>query len=205
MAESKVSVTEGSGKNFHTFDRTVSSVLVQDQFTVPGEYPYASYVVFGAGISIATANDHVLQIMAGSSNHVRIRRIRVEQFANATTAAATSMSLYRLTTAGTGGTSVTPARHDLGDAVAGATAMTLPTVKGTEAASDTLRWAMLWRQAVATTGAQFDDYFEWTQMPGQKPIIIPAGTSNGVAIKTNAAVAGATVIVTVEFTETPYL
>lgn len=204
MAESSINVTEGSGKRLHTYDRTISSVLVQDQFTLPAEYPYASYVVTARGVSIATAADHVLQIMAGSSNPVRIRRIRLEQDQNATTATATVFDILRLTTAGSGGTSITPAKFDTADAAAGATAQTLPSSKGTES-TVLISLNMALRQTVATAGAQYDDLYEWTQLPGQKPIIIPAGTSNGLAIKTISGRAGATMVVTVEFVETSYV
>jgi hypothetical protein len=155
-------------------------------------------------VSLATVNDHLLQIMAGSSNYVRIRRIHIEQANNATAAAFGVIEIWRLTTAGTGGTAVTPAKFDTGDAAAGATAMTLPTAKGTEGTL-LFRPVMLWRQAVSATTAQYDDVFEWTQHPGQKPIIIPAGTSNGIAIKSTTATASATVSMWVEFVETPWL
>ena len=204
MAESSVNVTEGSGKRLHTWDRTISSVLVQDQFTVPGEYPLPGYIVNPtASISVATANDHVLQLMAGSSLRVRIRRIRFEQSGNATTAAALPVSIYRLTTAGTGGTSVTPRPLDPADAAAGATAMTLPTAKGTEGVM-LLRTIVLMRQGLATAGSTADDVWIWEQHPGEPPIIIAAGTSNGIAIKSEGAVAGATCIPAIEFVETSF-
>jgi hypothetical protein len=142
--------------------------------------------------------------MAGSSNYVRIRRIAIEQSGSATTATGLTLSILRLTTAGTGGTSVTPAKLDNGDAAAGATAMTLPTAKGTES-TELIRTVLAMRQAFATAGTQYDDYFEWVQQPGQKPIIIPAGTSNGIAIKNTAAVAGASLICRIEFVETAWL
>lgn len=203
MSQSSINLTEGSGKRIHTFDQTIASTLVQDQFVIPGEYPIASYNAIAAGISIATINDHQLQIMAGSTNHVRIRRITIEQSGNATTASVLSIIVVRLTTAGTGGSSVTPARYDNGDAASGATAMTLPSSKGTES-TELQRTALLMRQTVATAGAQYDDKYEWVQSANVKPIIIPAGTSNGIAIKNLAAVAAATVTINVEFVEVPY-
>jgi len=204
VAESSVNVTEGSGKRLHTYDRTISSVLIQDQFTLPAEYPYASYVVDSNFTSVATTSAHVLQIMAGASLNVRLRRLRIEQVASATTVAALSFEIMRLTTAGTGGTAITPAKFDTADAASGATAMTLPTAKGTE--STTLfRTVLIMRQATAATATQPEEMFEWTQHPGTKPIIIPAGTANGIAVKIGTGVAAATVIVTAEFVETAFV
>lgn len=204
MAESSVNVTEGSGKRLHTYDRTISATLIQDQFMLPGEYPYASYSIVSGFTSTATTSSHLLQIMAGSSLNVRLRRLRVEQVANATGAALLSFEVMRLTTAGTGGTVITPGKYDTADAAAGATAMTLPTAKGTE--STTLVWAVIiMRQAILTTGTQPEETYEWEQHPGMKPIIIPAGTSNGLAVKIGNGIAAGTVVVTAEIVETAFV
>jgi hypothetical protein len=204
MAEAIVQVTEGVGKKLHTWDRTIGANLIQDEFVLPGEFPYATYSVVAVNISAATINDHTLQIMAGASLPVRIRRITIEQSANATTAALQVYAVLRLTTAGTGGTAVTPRPFDTADAASGATAMTLPTAKGTEGV-ELMRNAIILRQAISATATQLDDMVEWTQKPGQKPIIIPAGTTNGIAIKNLVATAAATMIVNVEFVETNFV
>lgn len=204
MAETNVNVTEGSGKRLHAWDRTISATVVLDQFTLPGEYPYASYVALGAGISTATASDHVLQVMSGASSYLRIRRIRIEQQGNATTAALAVIQVWRLTTAGTGGTTVTPRPFDTGDSAATASAMTLPTAKGTEGTL-IFQFTNLYRQAVSATSAVADDAWEWTQQPNQKPLIVPTGTANGIAIKHVTGVAAATCNVQIEFVETTWL
>lgn len=198
MAEASVAVTAGSGTNLHTNSRTINSTLVHDEFGLPGEFPYACYTVTAVG-SIATANDHVLQIMAGSSLNVKIRRIRLEQSAVAGTAAIGSFDILRLTTAGTGGSSVTPAKLDNADAAAGATAMTVPSAKGTES-TIIASSRMHVRSAVSTTGSA-DDAWEWVQLPNSKPIVIAAGTSNGIAVKSLTAITGASLLVYVEFVE----
>jgi len=205
MAEAFINLTEGSGKKAHGYDRSIGGNTVIDEFTLPGEFPYPSFeAVPLTSTSIATANDHVLQLMAGSSNNVRIRYMRFEQSTNATTAAVGIVEIWRLSSAGTGGTSVTPAKYDTADGAAGATAMTLPSAKGTESVL-LKRFAMVYRQAVAVAQAQVDDAWERYQKPGQKPIIIPAGTSNGIAIKGVTAVAAATVIASIEFVETAFV
>src|ERR1044071_6233690 len=137
MAESLVAVSQGSGKNFHTYNRTIGGNSVEDEVVLIGEQYVPTYVVAaGATISIATAASHVLQIMAGTTNPVFIRRIKIWKSVPATTAALIFFQLLRLTTAGTGGGTITPQQHDsTNDSAAGATAMTLPTVKGTEGAA----------------------------------------------------------------------
>jgi hypothetical protein len=150
MAESLVQVTEGSGKKLHTWQRVIGANSVEDEFVIPGEYPLASYVGQNAGSSIATANDHV-QLMAGAALNVRIRRIRVEQAALATTAVLAAFGVYRLSTAGTGGTAVTPRPLDSADAACGATMASIPGVKGTEGV-ELFRRRMILTQTVATAG-----------------------------------------------------
>ena len=78
MAESIVQVTEGSGKKLHTFNRTIGANSVEDEVVLLGENYLASYMIVAAA-SAATANSHVLQIMAGASLKVRVRRIEVQQ------------------------------------------------------------------------------------------------------------------------------
>lgn len=204
MAEGIVQVTEGSGKKLHTWNRTIGANSVEDEFVLPGEFPYASYFVTPSAASTATLNSHLLQIMAGGSLPVRIRRIVLTQFTNATTAAAMAFHIFRLTTAGTGGTTVTPRPHDTTDAAAGCVGMTLPTVKGTEGVQ-LFDESMLMRQAILATASQNIERWTWEQHPGTKPIIIPAGTTNGIAIKNATAVAGATVQIRVELVETSFV
>lgn len=202
MADSSIAVTAGSGTNIHSSSRSYAGSTKHDQYTLPAEYDLPSYILTGTAVSIAVANDHILAIMAGASLNVRIRRIRIEQASNATTAGFTNFDIYRLTTAGTGGTAVTPAAFDTTD-TAGATGRTLPAVKGTET-TFLLRTTLIMRQAVLTTATQPEEMYEWVQLPNMKPIVIPAGTSNGLALKSSTASAGATVHVTFEFVETSF-
>ena len=203
MAESSVNVTEGSGKRLHTNDRTISAVLVQDQVVIPGEFPYASYIASAANVSAAAAADHVMQLMAGSSLHLRIRRIRVEQYGLITAAAAQQLELWRLTSAGTGGTAVTAAKFNTADAAAGAAGMTLPSAKGTEGTRlDTREFFAV---QTASTAGSLTPYIEWTWGENMGPLIVPAGTANGIAIKCLSARTGLTVSVAIEFVETSFV
>lgn len=202
MAESLVQVTEGAGKKLHTFSRTIGANVVEDEVVVPGEPYLASYVIAPASIAVATANDHLLQIMAGASLLVRIRRIRIQLFTPPAAAGTLGINLLRLTTAGTGGTVVTPQKQDNNDAAAGMTAMTLPTVKGTEGAN-ALRKFGVGMPAAQPVTTQYAD--EWIQLVNQKPITIPVGITNGICLKLVAGnVATATIVVNVDVDESTF-
>lgn len=205
MAESIVQVTEGSGKKLHTWSYTVGANTVEDEITDVGPQPWASYSALGGTVSIATANDHILCLNAGASLKVRILRIHIEQSSNATTAGLGSFSIFRTTTAApTGGTAITPGLYDTSDAASGAAARTLPTAKGTET-TELFRIHMTLRQAISTTGSPADDAaWDWYPLPFSKPLIIPAGTTNGIVIKNNTAQAGAAVDAWIEFVETAF-
>lgn len=204
MAESLVNTTEGSGKKLHTYQRTIGANNVEDEIALIGDQYLATYNASTAGVSAATANDHLIQIMAGSTLHVQIRRILVYQSALATTAAFANLQVLRLTTAGTGGTATTPAVYDPNDAGSGATAMSLPTAKGTEG---TRLWngSVGFTQTVPTAGispALLD--LDFDKNPRLKPIRIAPGTTNGICLKNLTAIAAATVIVDVFFTESNF-
>jgi hypothetical protein len=201
MAESIVQVTEGSGKKLHTWARTIGANTVEDEAVYPAEYPVPTYTVLGGSVIFTTAASHLLQVMAGASLHVRIRRITITQQVMAGAIADQRIQVFRLTTAGTGGTAVTARPFDTGDVAAGASGMTLPTAKGTEGTQLLDRSFILASAAIPTTGNRF----EWIQAPNGKPIIIPAGAANGIAIKNVSGVATATCNIEVEFTETAYL
>lgn len=205
MPESTVQVTTGAGPKLHTWQYTIGANPVEDGFQVAGEYPYPAYTIVAQNVSVATSGDHVLALNAGSSNRVRIRRITIEQSAPATAAGTVRLTIRRTTTAApTGGTALTPAPHDTGDAASGASARTLPTAKGTESTILGTAYLTL-RQAVSATGSPADDApYVWQQLPNSKPLVIPAGTTNGLAIVVGTGAAGATVDVTVELVETSY-
>jgi hypothetical protein len=203
MPVSSVRVTEGSGPYLHTWQRSVSSVNREEQYVQRGEPALPTYTASFENISIATANDHFLQLMSGSSTYTRVNRIVIWQEVAAGTAAVTRLQVIRLTTAGTGGTSVTPRPFDTAD-TANATAMTLPSSKGTEGVL-LIPIVKIIRQAILTTAAQDDFPFVWEASDRGKPIIIPSGTANGIALKTFSARASATVTGFVEFTETAWL
>jgi hypothetical protein len=200
MAESIVNVTEGSGKKLHTFNRTIGANSVEDEVILNGEPYLATYGVSpGALATTATANSHMLQIMAGASLHVYVRWIRVYQMVAAGAFTVAQVQVRRLTTAGTGGTAGAQAAFDSGDAAAGATSMTLPTVKGTETVA-------LWDSTMMVTGAAASGTmalvweFDADRMR-TKAIRIPAGTANGICLKNITAVATATFVISALISE----
>lgn len=202
MAESIVQVApDSSGKKLHTWNYTVGANTVEDEFTVPGEYPYPTYSFVAKGATVATGADHMLQIMAGSSLKVRIRKIEIHQSAVGT-AAAFAVSLLRLTTAGTTGTALTARPYDTSSAAAGATAIINPTVKGTEGVELIERHLPLAAAAPIINAHPTPFYL---QHPYAQPLVIPAGTSNGIAIKsTGGGIPTDTVDILVEFVETAF-
>ncbi len=179
---------------------TENSNSVQDEKFIPGETYLPTYTAVASQVSWATTASHAIQIMAGAALNVRIRRIRVSEHSVPAAISANEMQLVRVTTAGSGGTAITPRPFDTSDAAAGATAQTLPSSKGTEG-------AILWSEDLALgTGTVITQtrIFEWFQVDENKPIIIPAGTTNGLVLKIIAGVASATCNITVEFVETSF-
>lgn len=199
MTASNIQVTQGSGTRLATNSYTEGGVTVHDEKFILGEPYLATYVARANTVSGATSADHLMQLMAGASLNVRIRRIRVRQQAAASAVGATVIEVLRLTTAGTGGTTVTPSKLENADAASGGTAMTLPTAKGTES-------TILWDDGfwAGTAAIPVRDTVEWVQLPSSKPIVIAAGTSNGIAIKITTGLASLSVTVDVEFAETSF-
>lgn len=206
MAEGTIAIAPTGGTFLHTNSYLVGGTTVHDEVTIPGPYPYATYSV-QVTASAATGSDHLLCLNAGTTLKVRVHYIYIRQVVSATSAAAWTFNLLRTTTAApTGGTAITPAPFDTSDAAAGAAGRSLPTVKGTESTVIAVP-TLLARQAIATTGAQADPWWEWRSgLSGGhgKPIIIPAGVANGLVVKTNTASAATTFHVYMEFTETAF-
>lgn len=199
MTRTYVGVDEGADRKLHAIQRTDGADTVYSPYSVEAEPEIATYVIPFAGIAVSTANSHVCQVMAGASLRVGIRRIRLWQVANATGIAKLQFRLFRLTTAGTGGTGLTPALVDPGDSAAGAAAMTLPSSKGTEG-------TMLdhGRHLIHTTATTIglQDYLWDFRGLRTKCLWVAAGTSNGLAVKNIGSDASATYDGWIEIVET---
>jgi hypothetical protein len=204
MGESIVQVTEGSGKKLHTWQRTIGANSVEDEYVLLGENALASYTMTDDARSTATANSHLWQIMAGASLKVRVRRIEIFQSVMATTAALAELRLYRVTTAGTGGGATGFIPLDPSDAASGATGMTLPTVKGTEGNLIAVAKPYMMQTIGASAQLQSPSVVWDFDRPRSKPLIIAAGTTNGIVIKNVTAIAGASLGVLVWIDETSF-
>lgn len=200
MATSYYEITEGSGTKIRTHQRVDSGDTVEEAMVAETEPILATYAICPtAALSTATANSHLLQIMAGASLRVGIRRIIVTQMVASGAATAGQYELRRLTTAGTGGTSITPNPVDPADSASGATAMTLPSSKGTEDVLLDIRAGQL-LATVAVAGRGDVLTYDFTRSR-TKCLWIAAGTSNGIALKNVTAIASGTVHITAEIVE----
>lgn len=201
MAEAFINLTEGSGKKAHAWDRTIGANTVLDEAVFFGEQPLATYTITGAAALLTTAASHTLQIMAGASLNVYLRRIQVYQLVLETAATIVQWDLFRLSSAGTGGTALTPAPLDTTDAAAGCTGMTLPTAKGTET-TKVYSGTSMCIQTVPTGGpgtAPLILDWDFDKMMRGKCPRLAAGATIGFALKqvTGAAAASAIVVATV--------
>jgi hypothetical protein len=188
-------------RKFHTNQRSNGSDTVEQYVQLTGEPYLAAYrAVPSAALALSAANSHILQVMAGSSLRVGIRRIRVEQFDNATSTGLDQWVIHRLTTAGTGGTSITPAPLDPADSACGATVMTLPSAKGTEGTLVDYQLQLIHATAT-TTGLNPVAIFDFTQDSRTKCLWIAAGTSNGICLKNLTSDAAATVRFRIDLVE----
>jgi hypothetical protein len=204
VAESNVNVTEGSGKKLHTWNRTIGANSVEDEYMLLGENALATYTVTIGPTALATANSHLLQIMAGASLKVRIRRIEVWQTAAVTAASFADFQLWRLSTAGTGGGAGNGFGMDPADPAVGATFMSLPTVKGTETTLMARAYPYL-MQTVGASTPEIQPVIVWDfDRQRSKPLIIAAGTTNGIAIKNAAASAAGSVLMFVILDESSF-
>jgi hypothetical protein len=197
---SYIGVTEGTGKQLACSTYTENGQIVFDQKAIPGEPYLPTYSISTATVTVGTtAASHLLEIMAGASLNVRLRHFQIIAYDYPAAVAKSQFGLYRLTTAGTGGTYITPSPFDPAD-TAQSTAMTLPSAKGSEATlllSGRIEW-------VSNTTLTSGYMWEWTQMPNTKPIIIPMGVANGLAFKNIVAVAATSYLFNIEFQETSF-
>lgn len=187
MSDAFVEVTAGSGhKLAHESYTDSNGDTVKDQKARIGLPFLPSYTVSVATpISMATANAHLLQIMAGANNRLTLVYLRVTQVAVATAAAVKEFALFRLTTAGTGGTSITPRATNPASSAAGSTAMTLPSSKGTEGNQLWTDTGLVFSTVPTTGAADALTLVEWDwrgDLRDQAPEVA-AGTSNGLALK----------------------
>lgn len=199
--ESFVNVTEGSGKKLHTYQRVVGANTVEDEFTIPGEPALASYVAtFATAITLNNAAaTQLIQLMAGAALKVLVRRITIYQAGLPAAGVNFILDIFRVTTAPTGGTAVTPSPMDTADAASGATSAYLPGVAGALG----VRVGVATMQLSATAG--LGGKAEWTFPPiGPKSLVIPAGVTNGIVIRNASGANTGSVVAEIVFSEASY-
>ena len=79
MSEGFVQVPESGTKKLHADQKTIGANDVLDEYTLPGETFLATYNMTSDVVLLTTANSHPLQLMAGSTLNLYVRRIRIYQ------------------------------------------------------------------------------------------------------------------------------
>lgn len=186
MAESESNVpfldSNAAARKFRTNQRTSGANTVEEYTSVIAEPPLSTYTISFASTLLSTANSHPLQIMAGASLRVHLRKLVIYQSANAAANTPVVFELRRVTTAGTGGSGIVAAPMDTADPVAGAAAMVLPSSKGTEGVlvGGRHRGTILANASTANLQPILD--LDWSRERTKGPVIA-AGTSNGLVLK----------------------
>jgi hypothetical protein len=203
MADDSIGIATDTDAYLDTVSRTISSQTRHAQRHVAGWSSDPTYVVRASGISTATTADHLLQVMADGTNYSRVLRYRITPTDDIPAAATVLLvTLVRLSTAGTGGSAVTPRGYDPADSAYGGGAQTLPSSKGTEGnALIQHRIPLPAAHPFVSTPAMWT----WEASPFGKPIIFGTSTSSGLCWKVDTGIASCTVDVIVEFTTTTYL
>lgn len=113
--------------------RTDGADTVEEAAVALSEPFLPTYRIASAtAVAVTPADSHLLQIFAGASLRVGVRRILVFQVAAANSTSNDEIALYRTNSAGTGGTAVTPVPLDPADSAADCAARLLVSSKGTE-------------------------------------------------------------------------
>jgi len=180
---SSVQLNEGTGiRVAASATYTENALTVRDEKVILGE-PYLATYVVSTAVTLATG--HLLQIMADSSNKIRVRRVTVSQYAVAPAAGTTLFELVRLTTAGTGGSALTARPLDTTEVAFGGDVRSAVGTPGTVGAN------LGFRGMAIRTAEPAGDWIEWDfDRPRSKSIIIAAGTANGLLFRANSGYTG---------------
>lgn len=194
MSDGMISVTEGSGKNWRTNERTIAASDVQELYVQQAESANPTFTVIAAGVSTTVGADHLIFIQADGTNYTRIKRIFVEQCVAAGSATLARLQVLRTSDAGSGGSAITARGLDAADSYTG-TIETLPSSKGTEGV--VLLQKRLWlTNSIATQ----PNSWEWRANEREKPIVIGETATDGICLKIVTGIASGEVDITVEFT-----
>ena len=141
-----------------------------------------------------TSASHLFFLQGDGTLYTRVNWFEISQQTLAGGAATAEIRVYRTTTAGTGGTSISCYPVDGNDTSPYAgVAMTLPTAKGTEGV---LLYQM--RLPILAAAPVLQTY-RWERQNYEKPWIIAPATTNGLAWKLVTGIATSTLNITVGF------
>src|SRR3990167_1400566 len=202
MAESSLEVTAGSGTKLQTSSRMQAAATVEAQHVLLGQDGRATYTAIAQNVSIAVSLDHVLQLMGDGTNYCELVEVHIYQSDTATAVGTADIRIYRISTAGTGGGTVSARPMDAGDTDPyGGGCMTLPTVKGSE--GNLLRSFHL--GVVAAEPLNALNSVHWTGPEGTKGPRWGTATSDGLAFKIVSGLASTSVTIEATFRRTSYL
>lgn len=201
MTESQIALTEGSGKNLHTWQRTIGGTAREDDFYIEGAPTFTTYTAIAPACSVGSASGHLLQVMGDGTHYVRLERLEFRQVGTAGVDSLATYQLRLVTTAGSGGTAINARPHDESDTdpYAGDVRY-VPTTKGTEG-------SLLWQTRMPLADA-LPDYrpVVWDRPAGNvKQYIAGPGTADGFVLVNSTGIGTATVDIIATFTVSEYL
>jgi len=158
-----------------------------------------SYTVLIDGAAPTSANYVLAAIEAGAAVGFRLRRLTISIPGSQTTAGRQRFELVRTTAASAAGVATTPQPRDLTDAAfSGIAKITNPTIT---AGVSVFSFSLVKPTAV-TTAPGFTAFQVSFDELNMKPIIVPAGIVNGIALREiNGAAGAANFCATLEITE----
>lgn len=158
-----------------------------------------TYTVNIDGAAPASGNYVLAAIEAGAGVGFRLRRLIVSVPGSQTAAARQRFEIVRTTAASSGGSLQTPAPRDAADAAfSGIARITNPTIT----AGAALFTFSLVKPTAVTTAPGYTPFVVSFDEHNTKPIVVPAGVANGIALREiNGAAGAANFCATLEFTE----
>ena len=187
-------------KLLDTMARSIGGSTVQQQMVLLGEPIEQTYTFTAQNVATTTSASHLAFVQGDGTLYTRVHWFEIEQQTLAGGAATAEVRVYRTTTAGTGGTTISCYPVDGGDTSPYAgVAMTLPTAKGTEG-------VLIYQcRLPILAAAPVTAIRRWEQNIYEKPWIIAPATTNGLAWKLITGIATSTVNITIGFSTSTYL
>jgi len=117
MAESFIQVApDSTGKRLRTYDKTINSVVVHEQFVILAGYPtYYFQTATNSGAGSSTNFHFDIFNASGSGLVLKVRKLFLQQTFVAQTGVAATFEIRRTSAVGTGGTTLTATKADTAD------------------------------------------------------------------------------------------